>query len=555
MTKKLLQLLTVLFILTGISIFTACEDPNTEPPQEEPVGPDNPDNPDDPQNPSDTTKPAGELFLIELTDLNATGVNMRVEPVDYNGGYYFDVVKIDTYDYCFEYGWQGFMDYTVNSVAESNMMTPEEVLRGITSFGADEWTFMGLDYNTDYYAVVMGIDSVGTVCTEIVSKAFKTPDVEMSENTFEITISNATYDGADYTIAPSKKDEPYFSCIINKVVADECGTDEELAQYCLGLFPDVNEMLSTGDISHTNDGMCQPGREFYVVVFGYDSGVITTSVAKESFATITDGDPATCQFSFELGIVTHDEAEVYVTPSNQFNAFFTELIKVEDLNFIMELTGNEDRQAAMEYYWKEEYLASIASEITPAQFVDIACVWGDHVGGTSYMNFKFLTKETEYIAWSVCLDAEGNPAGDFYFSEPFSTESEIISEATADIEVLAYFNGSELEGEYKNKGFAVVVCSITPSDDAVNWYSDLFAGDVSESARRDVLNNLVGDYSISEKNAKIMIKIAYWDDPCSALAIAQDADGNYGLVDCEVITCLKSEARPAEEFQQYLDMM
>ncbi len=550
MTKKLLQVITVFFILTGISMFTACEDPNTqEPPQEEP---DTPEKPDDPK---DTTELKSVLFEIELTDLNPTGVNMRVMPIDYEGGYYFDVLKSESYEYASDNGWQGFLDYTFGSIAEANMITIEEVLKSLTSYGTDEWTFMGLDYNTDYYAVVMGIDSLGQLTSEIVSEPFKTPNVEMSLNTFEITVSNATYNGADYTIVPSNKEEAYFSCIVSKVIADQFTTDEELAAYCMSIFPDVNAMLKKGDMSYTNDGMCQPGREFYVIAFGFESGVVTTPIAKESFATITDGDPATCEFTFKTGIITHDRAEVFVTPSNQFNVFFVNIIATEDINFFMEEYNTTDRQAMMNRYWTEEFLPVISQEMTPAQFADMASIWGDIVGGTDAIDFKFLSKETEYIVYAVCLDAEGNPAGDFHFSEPFTTESEIVSQATADIEVLAYFNGSELTGEYNYKGFAVVVCSITVSEDAVNWYSDLFANDVSSSNRYNLLNNLVGDYSLSEKNVKTMIKIAYWDDPCSALAVAQDADGNYGLVDIEVITCKKSEALKAEEFEKYLEMM
>ncbi len=538
-------------MLAGASLFTSCDDPNTqEPPQEEPVGPDSPQKPEEP---TDSTV-TGTLFEIELTGLNATGVNMRVVPVDYEGGYYFDVLRTDNYEYCEANGWQDFIDYTVASIAENNLMTVEEVLKGITSFGADEWTFMGLNQNTDYYAVVMGIDSVGKLCTEIVSEVFHTPDVEMSENTFEITITNETYDGADYTVIPSDKEEYYFSCIVSKVVADQYNVDEALAAYCMSIFPDVNAMLSKGDISYENEGMCQPGRDFYVVAFGYDSGVITTPVAKKSFSTITDGDPSTCEFTFEIGKVTHDEAHVAVTPSNQYNVFFMELIRSDDLEFFKQEYNSEDLQEVMGRFWKEEFLPMISMDMGAAQFVDMVCIWGGLVGGTDHMTFSFLSMETEYIAWAVCLDAEGNPVSDFYFSEPFTTENEIISSATSDIEILGYFDGSELEGEYHNDGFAVVVCSITPSDDAVTWYSDLFAGDLSESSRRNHIKNLT-EYSISEQNTRLMIKIAYWDTPCSALSVAQDADGNYGMVDCEVMYCDESRALPADKFTQYLDML
>ncbi len=489
-------------------------------------------------------------FVIELTDLNATGVNMRIVPVNYEGGYYFDVVTEESYAYYTENGWQELIDYTVSNIANDYQMSEEEALRAIMSYGPDEWTFQNLDYNTGYHAVAMGVDGIGFICTDVVEEAFRTPDVEMSENTFEITISNITYDGADYTVIPSDKEATYFSMIVSKVVADEFETDEELVGYCKSLVPDPNMLVTKGDFTLKNQKMSQPGRDFYVVAFGYESGVVTTEITKETFSTMTDGDPATCSFDFNIGKVTHNSVELSITPSNRFNVYFSELITMEDLN-IFKGMFDDDVQKAMEYYWNEGILAMLEADmgLTPAQFTDVVCIWGDLVGGTDHSTIDFLDMDTEYIAYAVCLDANGQPEGDFYFSKAFITEKEVISSVSADMKVVGYFDGNEIEGEWNTPGQAVVVMEITPSEDAVCWYADLFADDISSSGRYNIIKNLTVYGGVYKPT--ILIATTPWNYTCTAVAIAQDADENYGAPSFEVFECYKENILPVEEFYQY----
>ncbi len=492
-----------------------------------------------------------EPFVIELYDLYATGVTMRVTPEDNETGYYFDVVTKENYDYYENNGWQELISYTLQGIIDGYQMTPQQAVDAITSFGPDEWTFKSLIRNTQYYAVVLGIESSGAITGQCVFEGFQTPDVEMSDNTFEITTANVTYNGADYTVIPSKKEDAYFSNIISKAVADEFESDGELAQYCVSVVPVVEIMLSRGDFTLVNEQVCQPGRDFYVVAFGYDAGVITTPVAKAEFSTPVDADPATCTFEFEVRAITHNSAEVAVTPSNRYNVFFWEAIAVEDFEFFKELFGTDDEQEVMAMFWEEEVLSVMCDDtgMTPAQFVDMAGLWGDYSGGTDVATLNHLSEETEYIVWAVCVDAYGTPVGDFFFSEPFATTAEVISSATAEIKVVAYFNGDELSGDYNIPNSAVVVMEVTPSADAACWFSALYAGDITYSDRYNFINNLTssGDYMPT-----MMIKTTPWEQFCTALSVAQDADGNFGEVSSEVFLCSKSEARPAAEFEQYI---
>ncbi len=496
-----------------------------------------------------------EPFAIELYDLYATGVTMRVTPLDNERGYYFDVLDEENYAYYDANGWQELISYTLQGIMNDYQMSAQEAVDAITSLGPDEWTFQNLEHNTRYYAVVLGLETSGAITADFVAEEFCTPDVAMSENTFEITVSNASRNGADYTVVPSMKDEAYFTTIVSRAVADEFATDSEIADYCLSLVPVVGDMLRTGDYNHRNDGFCQPGRDFYVVAFGYDSGVVTTPVAKAEFSTTTDGDPASCTFGFEIGTVTHDTAEVAVTPSNQFNVFFWEAISREDLEFFQWLyeaeEGITDLQEVMAMYWRTEVLELVCDEsgMTPAQFVDMAALWGDAVGGTDATTLTFLDEESEYLLWAVCLDAYGNPVGDFHFSEPFTTDKEVISPAMAEIKVVGYFNGDELTGEWHMENQAVVVMEITPNDDAVEWYSDFYAGDVSFSERYNLIKNLTTYSGVYMPT--MLIRTTPWEQFCSAASVAKDADGNFGEVSVEVLLCTKSEARPAAEFEQY----
>ncbi len=494
------------------------------------------------------------MFSIELYDLYATGVTMRVTPKENGRGYYFDILTEENFTYYTEHGWQELIDYTVHGIANDYGMSAEEAVEAITSLGPDEWTFKTLTNDTAYHAVVIPIDTAGDVNAEIVEEPFATPKVEGSDNTFSITVGNAGHDGADFTVTPSS-DDPYFVNIVSKAVADEFHTEDELTAYCTGTVPVVDEFVQSGKYNLANQHFCQPGRDFYVVVFGYDAGVVTTPVSKAEFSTTTDGDPASCTFRFETGTVTHNTAEVAVTPSNQYNVFFWEAIATEDLEFFRELYAEEegitDLQDVMAMYWQTEVLEVMCDEtdMTAAQFVDMAALWGGAVGGTDLSTLTFLDEQTEYVAWAVTIDAYGQPVGEFMFSEPFTTSKEVVSPARADIRIVGCFNGDELTGEWHTENNAVVVMEITPSADAVEWYSDFYAGDVSYSDRYNLIKNLT-EYS-GNYCPEILIRTTPWEYYCSAISVAKDAAGNFGEVSCEVDLFYRSKARPAEEFEQY----
>ncbi len=503
-------------------------------------------------------------FDIVLDNITATSAYMGVTPKGYSGGYYFDVLTVESYAYNIEHGFEALIEYTVNSIMENDDdVTREDALRQMTSHNSDEWDFLGLDQGTEYYAVAMGIDANGRVCTGVKSKRFQTVKVDMSANTFNITVSNVTHDGADYRIVPSVKTESYVAGFINKSVADEFKSDDEIVEWCLSIVQDPSSITFKGDLDYTNQHLCQPGRDYYVVAFGYESGVVTTPVAKQLFSTTVDADPATCTFDIKVSNVTHNSATVSVTPSNRYNVFFWDIISVSDLEVFKSAFNVTSNEEAMAKGWEEELLPSMCGEMsaTPAQIVDVLCTWGNAVGGTDTYN-RNLKSDTRYVVWAVALDANGKAEGKFAISEPFTTSQEVISSvATVDLSIVEYFDGGEIINHYGDavkdlnilKDYAVAIVDVVPSTGAESWYAGIFGEDLTNAARQSCLNSLI-KYGGGVKNSRTVIGTAYWDDafPNTVLAVGCDANGDLGEVARLVFTCSKDKAKPAEDFAKYL---
>lgn len=130
----------------------------------------------------------------------------------------------------------------------------------------------------------------GAVSTELTLKEFSTPAVNPSGNVLDITIGTIANNGADYKVVPSVMEDPYLVDAWPKSLVDELGDGETMRyfiEYNAFLIP---TMTARGIFEYENEAVLQPGRDYYVIAFGYSDGEPTTKLYKKEFRTI-GGDP------------------------------------------------------------------------------------------------------------------------------------------------------------------------------------------------------------------------------------------------------------------------
>lgn len=317
--RQLFSFVTILATL----LFTACGGEDI---------PTNNNNNDGTEEPVDPDKPKPEsAFTIEISELSATGARVTVAAKDSKSKFYFDILREEYFNnYNDRLGFQNFFDNTVQGLMTSNSMSKEDVLSRILSSANDSYGFTGLEAGSVYYAVAMGVDEKsGLLTTDVEVEKFTTLEVEHSANTFDMSVGTSTYTGTSYSVKPSITNESYVLIAWNKKVVDQM-SDTEFIDHCLKTRSDINDYVVTGNQTGVLDS-CVPGREYYLVAFGYKDGVATTGVTKVPFTTKISDNVAGCSFSFEVSDIQYDRVYMKVTPTVKHAPFFWSVVEKQYL--------------------------------------------------------------------------------------------------------------------------------------------------------------------------------------------------------------------------------
>lgn len=156
------------------------------------------------------------------------------------------------------------------------------------SLGVDSYTF-DLLADTEYYIFSFGVNEEAVCNTVPQFEVFKTGSVDLSNLTFELTVSNLTKCGVKIEIKASNDTDPYVAGLI---------TAEEWYE-----FGDTNSERLSNILKHYNvgspaygNGMFEeqkkltPDTAYVFYTFGYNGGVVTTSLYNVEFKTLQDID-------------------------------------------------------------------------------------------------------------------------------------------------------------------------------------------------------------------------------------------------------------------------
>ena len=477
-------------------------------------------NTEEPVNPD---KPQSETaFTIEVVDITATAARVTVAAKDGKSKFYFDILREEYYNnYNDRLGFQNFIDYTVASLMESNGMSKEDVLSRILSSGNDSYGFTGLEAGSVYYAVAMGVNDSGAITTDVAVVKFSTLEVEKSEITFDMSVGSATYTGAAYSVKPTIATEQYVLIPWNKRVVDQMN-DADFIKHCIKMRSDIENYVVTGEQKGVLDS-CVPGRDYYLVAFGYQGGVATTGVTKIPFTTKSGGNPAECNFTFEVSDIQYDRAYMKVTPSAKHTVFFWSVV---EKGYYTTLAAEMGAEEAMKSVLAESIAPFAVDFGNIYDALEIISSYDDvSVEGTTYG----LTQGAEYIPWAVCIDNEGKAVAAFVMGKSFTTKSDTIAECTITVKG-SYETGKD--------GKAVLISTVTPDSKCAGFYNTIFQGDLTGTPRQTMLNNLIREKYFENLNPCVFDKCA-WNQVVTAVAVGYDKNGNYGQIAMDVFTPVK----------------
>ncbi len=367
---------------------------------------------------TDDPTPTPLTFTVAKSDLISTGVTIEITPSDATASYYFDVLATDIYNNVKEAGFQTFFNSEIERRMAAMSASREEALAKMLSKGVDNFTYKSLTAQTDYYIVVFGADAAGNIVGEPYAEPFSTPAVDPSKNELTISVSNVATDGADYAVKASVADDMYFADIWSKSLVDELG-DEAFMNYCIeynGFYMDV--LSTSGDFELANEHVCQPGRDYYVVAFGYNKGFPTTKLFKKEFTTV-GGDPKSCTFKYDFSEYTSSSVKIKVTPSDKKTVYIWNVTATYRIDELM--AGGKTKSEAFSYVLNYLIDASVKADgLYRQQVVETMGRWSGFTTsdpeGYDVEKISGLDPGSYYV-WAVCVDALGNPLGDFAYEQ------------------------------------------------------------------------------------------------------------------------------------------
>lgn len=258
-------------ILIALSLFTISCDKE------------NPTNNADPEQPEVNDVRYFDIFVTDITTTKATISIYPTKDLTYNWIWDVDVAgKTYNEDYVYNYV-DDLYAVALETFGYSESEYPYEDFCKDTLIPAgysDEWTYSGLEAETEYVVWACAVDDYGQVMSEIETYNLTTLEVKMSSMTFDIDLD----DDMNLTIIPSSPDETYIYYFGGPEAYKKDGFEsiddclKDMAEYITSLGADL---LYKGEWTENMKGYLVDGTN-HVWVVGYDGG-FTTEIFEFTF--------------------------------------------------------------------------------------------------------------------------------------------------------------------------------------------------------------------------------------------------------------------------------
>jgi len=236
-------------------------------------------------------------FEIEVSDITATTVNIKVVPEDPAVRYYFDVCSAPDYE---RYGVKAIVEGYYEEIVKQYPGVPlETLLAGSLSQGTDSDMISGLPADTELVCYAVEVNDEAKCVGEVSVVPFRTLKGGKPEDcTFDISYSGLSSTGLTVQVSPSDYSVRYWMGIYS--VADWPGdmaipidVKSAIVEYAESVSRPVEDIVEGvsfyGELSMDESGLT-PSTPYYIYVYAMDEhGDPAGKVFKQRFTT-TDYD-------------------------------------------------------------------------------------------------------------------------------------------------------------------------------------------------------------------------------------------------------------------------
>ena len=351
-------------------------------------------------------------FTFEILETNKTSVSFRVTPLAEEMPYMVMITDKATFE-----TFESIDAYIADDLAWFNQLatnmgiTLEEYLATVLTTGVKEDSAYGLTPNTEYYLYAYHLTASGEVVSDFEYKEFKTAVLATSDATFEVSVSDISYNKATVNVVPSSSTATYFVNIMSEERLADFGEGAEayinhlvaLRDYYLGMNATTEQMIANlcfaGEKSLTVDDL-NAGTKHYAYAIGVDDDFLpNTEAFVIEFETPTAQSSA-LTFDVNIENVYYDHIDGIVTPSNNDEKYICSIQIAESLTWY----GSDEEFMQILLYDIEWWYGGVEASL--------------HTGVTDLSTFGGLYPETEYVV--VCFGYDGTPTTEL-FTFPFST--------------------------------------------------------------------------------------------------------------------------------------
>lgn len=473
-------------------------------------------------------------------EVNRALANIAIQPSHEGVAYYHNLTTREHFEQC---------GNDINALAKDVVATAldnylyweyteEEFFNYNTSYSADAYAFE-CTANTEYVVFAFKWDDGLEPLSEVSYAWFKVDDIPPSDNKLAMKITNITQTTFDIEVTTTNND-PYTIFAVPTAELKKMTTDSEIFEYIINTYgaAELNANKCEGAVKGTFSGLEQ-NTEYLVLLFGYEAGVYTTSMVRETIHTAMAGDIEACQYSVDVTEIGDREAYVSIKPSDYsvwyyWNVFEQSTTEEQIKAYIQDLYNS---------YYYADYWEFSYYEVTQ---------------GATSSYVSQLRPSTTYKVVIVPMDPyEYEYTGSVRYVGEFTTKDAVL----ADIEITAgfdaYYDGDEvyaLEPDNLSsfQGYAILPMSVNIDGEYSRYLYTIFnyVDGLEDPLKYDDDILLETLYEVGAYWTPAYFR-GEWEKDLMIAAVAFDMEGNPSRVYREKFYLTREGAAPAQEFVDY----
>lgn len=496
---------------------------------------------------SATTKEIQEVnvnfsFDIE-TGLQPSGIGayaeVRITPSDTEVKYWYlrvGQLEWDIYGQSMPEAAEGYLNWLKNYYIYSDM-TLEDIYAMFSVNGTQEIRYDDLECKSNYWISAFAWDEECNLTSDIYWEAFQAPGVE-SDNVITMQVEDITGTTAR-VVTQTTNNDPYVICLEPAWRVE--GMDDEYLMWSLVDYYDLASQTVTGNQTVEYSDL-DPDTDYVALAFGFAGGSYTTGLTRVDFTTGASGEASQCTFEFVINSLTSREVNITVIPSDPSVYYYWEIRPADQ-------TADQIR---------EMYEQDIASQIANGKVADAIEYWTWTAFLRRNDTYSYsLVPGQQFIIMAVAPDLTTGEISTLQVSEVYTAPEPVVSDVLCNLDLSKYYDGDELyaydPGKYvafQNKAYLYVQTERV--GDVAHWYhlivpwNDAY-DDETKYTDQGFISNLLYSGQADRESTQW---ICDWDKEYFAIAVAQDSEGNYGVVSRYRFTLTRDNASPIDEIVQ-----